>query len=193
MGYSIDCDNLKREWKQGTNNQYIWLAVLILIIYFISAILFNSFTQPLITIFIIPISYIGVFLTFYLYKLNFDQGGFASFILLSGITVNASIYLLNEFNNNRKNYPKRSLLKNYLKAWNVKIVPILLTILSTILGFLPFFIGEQTAFWFPLAAGTIGGLTMSLMGIFCYLPIMSLAKKKVCPAKKKICPKKRQA
>lgn len=193
MGYSIDCDNLKREWKQGANNQYIWLAVLILIIYFISAILFNSFTQPLITIFIIPISYIGVFLTFYLYKLNFDQGGFASFILLSGITVNASIYLLNEFNNNRKKYPKRSLLKNYLKAWNVKIVPILLTILSTILGFLPFFIGEQTAFWFPLAAGTIGGLTMSLMGIFCYLPIMSLAKKKVCPAKKKICPKKRQA
>ena len=28
--------------------------------------------------------------------LNFDQGGFASFVLLCGITVNASIYILNE-------------------------------------------------------------------------------------------------
>ncbi|EJX04912.1 drug efflux protein [gut metagenome] len=193
MGYTLDCDNLKRKWKQEADNPYRWLGVLILIIYFISAILFNSLRQPLITIFIIPISYIGVFLTFYLYKLHFDQGGFASFILLSGITVNASIYLLNEFNHNRKNYPKRSLLKNYLKAWNVKIVPILLTVFSTILGFIPFLIGEQTAFWFPLAAGTIGGLLMSLVGIFCYLPILSLAKKKVCPAPKKVKGKTAQA
>ena len=28
--------------------------------------------------------------------LNFDQGDFASFVLLCGITVNASIYILNE-------------------------------------------------------------------------------------------------
>ena len=31
--------------------------------------------QPLAIIFVIPISYIGVFLTFYWFKLNFDQGG----------------------------------------------------------------------------------------------------------------------
>ncbi len=60
----------------------------------------------------------------------------------------------------------------YIKAWNAKIVPIFLTITSTILGFIPFMVGfDKEAFWFPLAAGTIGGLVMSLIGIFFLLPV----------------------
>ena len=65
----------------------------------------------------------------------------------------------------------------YTKAWNVKIIPIFLTVVSTVLGFIPFMIGEEKeGFWFPLAAGTIGGLVMSVVGIFFYLPIFSLKK-----------------
>lgn len=64
----------------------------------ITSILFNSLKQPLAIIFVIPVSYIGVFLTFYCFKLNFDQGGFVSFVLLCGITMNSSIYILNEYN-----------------------------------------------------------------------------------------------
>ena len=68
-----------------------------------------------------------------------------------------------------------SILFNSLKAWNVKIVPITLTVLSTVLGFIPFLIGEsKEAFWFPLAAGTIGGLVMSMVGMFLFLPIYAL-------------------
>ena len=127
----------------------------------------------------IPISYIGVFLTFYLFGLNFDQGGFASFVLLCGITVNASIYILNEYNSIRRRYPLLSEVQAYTKAWNSKIIPIFLTVVSTILGFIPFMIGQgKEAFWFPLAAGTIGGLTASILGIFMFLPIFSLKKQK---------------
>ncbi|HBK32428.1 MAG TPA: multidrug efflux pump protein, partial [Porphyromonadaceae bacterium] len=123
-------------------------------------------------IFIIPVSFIGVFLTFYWFKLNFDQGGFASFILLSGLTINAGIYILHEYNQIRKKRPVLSPINTYLKAWNSKIVPIFLTIISTILGFIPFMVGTQKeAFWFPLAAGTIGGLIMSFIGIFVFLPL----------------------
>ena len=70
-------------------------------------------------------------------------------------------------------------LRAYLKAWNAKITPISLTVISTILGFIPFMIGEdKEAFWFPLAAGTIGGLIMSIIGIFIYLPIFTVPKTK---------------
>ena len=116
----------------------------------------------------IPVSYIGVFLTFYWFKLNFDQGGFASFVLLCGITVNASIYILNEYNSIRKRYPCLSPLRAYVKAWNTKVIPIFLTVVSTILGFIPFMIG---------AAGTIGGLVMSVIGVFIFLPVLTLKKK----------------
>jgi multidrug efflux pump subunit AcrB len=127
---------------------------------------------------VIPISYIGVFLTFYLFGLNFDQGGFASFVLLCGITVNASIYILSEFNDIRRRRPLLSSRRAYVRAWNVKMIPIFLTISSTLLGFIPFMVGEgKEAFWFPLAAGTMGGLIMSFVGIFFYLPIFVLKKK----------------
>ncbi|WP_148476191.1 efflux RND transporter permease subunit [Parabacteroides johnsonii] len=177
MGYTAKSESAYWYWDKKDNKQYLLLLLIIVIIFFTTSILFNSLKQPLAVIFVIPISYIGVFLTFYWFKLNFDQGGFASFVLLCGITVNASIYILNEYNQIRQRKPLMSPYKAYLKAWNAKITPIFLTVVSTILGFIPFMLGpDKEAFWFPLAAGTIGGLAMSILGIFLYLPLFTLKK-----------------
>lgn len=185
LGYKAESENQNWSWGSGSGNQqYRLLLMVIAIIFFITSILFNSLKQPLAIIFVIPISYIGVFLTFYWFKLNFDQGGFASFILLCGITVNASIYILNEYNMVRKRFPRLSSLRAYVKAWNTKIIPIFLTVVSTILGFIPFMVGsEKEGFWFPLAAGTIGGLVMSVIGVFVFLPLMTLKKKEAAKLK----------
>lgn len=178
MGYVAESDDYDWSWGKKDNKQYLLLLVVIAIIFFITAILFNSLKQPLAIIFVIPISYIGVFLTFYWFKLNFDQGGFAAFVLLCGITVNASIYILNEYNSIRRRFPALTPLRAYTKAWNAKVVPIFLTVVSTILGFIPFMVGtNKEAFWFPLAAGTIGGLVMSIIGIFFLLPLLTLKKR----------------
>lgn len=175
MGYTIEGQDFSFRWNKKDAQQYWLLALIVVIIFFTTSILFNSLKQPLAIILEIPISYIGVFLTFYLWKLNFDQGGFASFVLLCGITVNASIYILNEYNNQRKLHPRMSALKAYTRAWNIKIIPIFLTVISTILGFIPFMVGQvKEGFWFPLAAGTIGGLTASLIGLFIWLPVWTL-------------------
>ena len=186
MGYTAESDSQSWSWGKKDNKQYLLLLVVIAIIFFTTSILFNSLKQPLAIIFVIPVSYIGVFLTFYWFRLNFDQGGFASFVLLCGITVNASIYILNEYNSIRSRFPRLSMLRAYTKAWNAKILPIFLTVVSTILGFIPFMVGtDKEAFWFPLAAGTIGGLVMSIIGIFFFLPVFSLKRKEVCKYSKK--------
>ena len=179
MGYVAQDEQRNWAWGKDDNKQYALLFLVIAIIFFTTSILFNSLKQPLAIIFVIPISYIGVFLTFYLFGLNFDQGGFASFVLLCGITVNASIYIMNEFNAIRRRFPKLAPVRAYVKAWNAKIVPIFLTVVSTILGFIPFMVGTgKEGFWFPLAAGTIGGLVMSIVGIFIFLPIFTLKKQR---------------
>jgi multidrug efflux pump subunit AcrB len=178
MGYSARSESSYWNWNSKDNKQYLLIGLLIVIIFFTTSILFNSLKQPLAIIFIIPVSFIGIFLTFYWFRLNFDQGGFASFILLSGITINAGIYIMNEYNLIKKRRSRLSPLRTYLKAWNAKIVPIFLTIISTVLGFIPFLVGTQKeGFWFPLAAGTIGGLIMSLIGIFIFLPLLMVKKK----------------
>lgn len=188
MGYTAESESYYWAWSGKDYRQYVLLWVVIAIIFFITAILFNSLRQPFAIIFVIPVSYIGVFLTFYWFRLNFDQGGFASFVLLCGITVNAGIYILNEYNNLRRRFPKLAPLHAYTKAWNAKIVPISLTVISTVLGFIPFMAGgDKEAFWFPLAAGTIGGLILSVAGIFFFLPVFVLRKKDVAvdPSRKK--------
>lgn len=160
-------------WGQEDKRQYLLLLLIVIMIFFTCAVLFESLLQPLAVITIIPIGYIGIFLTFYLFGLNFDQGGFAALVMLSGLTVNAAIYILNDYNVLRRQHKDRNTdsIALYLKAFNYKIIPILLTIVSTVLGFVPFLIGEKQPFWFALAAGTIGGLIFSLIGIFFYLPV----------------------
>lgn len=180
MGYKAEEEGGGWWWGGKDYKQYLLLLIVISIIFFTTSILFNSLKQPLAIIFVIPVSYIGVFLTFYWFRLNFDQGGFASFVLLCGITVNASIYILNEYNSIRRRLPRISPLRAYTKAWNAKIIPIFLTVVSTILGFIPFMVGaEKEGFWFPLAAGTIGGLIMSVIGVFVFLPIFTLKRKTI--------------
>ena len=159
-------------WNLHEKKQYYLILLVIVIIYFICSILLESFTQPLAIISLIPFSYIGVFLTFYLFDFNFDQGGFASFILLAGIVVNSGLYIINDLNNlARKRQTKRT-LQLFLKAYNYKIIPVFLTVLSTILGLLPFIWGGQKeVFWFAFAAGAMGGLIFSLIAVLLYLPM----------------------
>ncbi|MCF6241651.1 MAG: efflux RND transporter permease subunit [Bacteroidales bacterium] len=156
-------------WNRKEKKQYYLLFIIILIIYFICSILFESFLQPLAIVAMIPISFIGIFMTFYWFDFNFDQGGFASFILLAGIVVNAGIYIINEYNQIRKHHGG---INFYLKAYNHKIIPIFLTIISTVLGLVPFiYAGQNEVFWFAFAAGSIGGLLFSFIAIIVYLPL----------------------
>lgn len=176
LGYRFE--NTEKLWllSNDKNNNYFYLLLLVLgITYFICCILFESLNQPFIILSVIPISFIGVFLTFYLFDLNFDQGGLASFVLLSGLTVNASIFIVNDFNRLKKEFPKLDTKVLYLEAFKQKIFPIVLTVVSTILGFVPFVKdGQNEVFWFALGAGTIGGLLFSLIGILFFLPIFTL-------------------
>ncbi len=158
-------------WQTEKKSQYLLILLVIVIIFFICAILLESLLQPLAIIGLIPISFSGLFLTFYLFNLNFDQGGWAAFILLSGLAVNAGLYILNDFNNYRKSHQGRNLPALYLKAFQYKIFPVLLTVFSTIIGLIPFLIGKKEAFWFAFAAGTIGGLVFSLMAILLFFPV----------------------
>ncbi len=187
LGYSAK--NAKRGygwWNHKEKTQY-WLLLLVVgIIYFICAILLESLVQPLAVIATIPISFIGVFLTFAMFKLKFDQGGYASMILLCGITVNSALYIINDYNNNKRAHVNKKWLHHYIKAYNHKVIPILLTILSTILGMVPFLIGgQQEGFWFSLACGSIGGLLFSVLAIVVWLPLfMNLG---VTQRKNKVC------
>jgi multidrug efflux pump subunit AcrB len=156
----------------GGVNSFL-LIIVVAIIYFICAILFESLLQPLYIILLIPVSFTGLFLTFCLTGFRFDDGGWAAMIMLCGISINAGVYVINQYNILRKNAQSRiSSLSTYIKAFNIKIIPILLTIISTVLGLIPFlFDGSDEQFWFSFAVGTMSGLLFSILGIIFILPV----------------------
>ena len=159
------------EGPGGIDTRIWYILLVITIIFFICAILLESIRQAAVVITIAPISFIGCFLGFYFFGLQFNEGGLAAFIMICGLSVNAILYIINDYNNRLKKGCPRG-LQTYLKAWNAKIVPILLTIVSTMLGFIPFLIGEVSDFWLSLAIGTMSGLGFSLIVLLVVLPVM---------------------
>ncbi|KYG84801.1 multidrug transporter [Roseivirga seohaensis] len=174
VGYQIDTqDNYFRFDKQA--RQYGLLGYLIIGIFIICAILFENLKQPFYIIVTIPISFIGLFLIFSLFDFSFDQGGYAAFVMLGGLVVNAAIFIVNDLNNTKLKKYNRAVLRAVMG----KAQPIMLTILSTCFGLIPFLLeGENEAFWFSLAIGTIGGLMFSTIAVFVCLPVFLTKKVK---------------
>lgn len=162
-------------WFYENKDKYAGLILLVIaIIFVICAVHFNSLRYPLAIIWMIPISFIGLFLVFGLTDFTFDKGGFAAFVMLSGITVNAGIYLVSAW---RQARTRTSEVRRYVRSFDRKIWPISLTILSTILGLVPFlFDGPSEVFWFSFAVGTIGGMVFSILAFVLYLPVFCLKK-----------------
>jgi len=84
------------------------------------------------------------------------------------IAIHVSIFIVNDFNNSSLKNENRAILKAVVG----KAQPIMLTILSTCFGLIPFLLeGENEVFWFSLAIGTIGGLIFSIIAVFICLPV----------------------
>lgn len=168
IGYSAKQQNWEWGYDQA-KRQYGLLALLIIGIFVICSVLFENLKQPLFIIAIIPISFIGLFLIFAVFDFYFDQGGYAAFVMLGGLAVNAGIFIVNDLNNRTGGVYNRNILKSVAG----KAVPILLTVLSTCFGLIPFLMeGQNEVFWFSLAIGTVGGLVFSLIGVFWVLPVL---------------------
>ncbi|MCL3781511.1 efflux RND transporter permease subunit [Prolixibacteraceae bacterium JC049] len=159
--------------KEESNKELYIIGLILLIIYGICAVVFESLKQPFMVISMIPLSFIGVFLTFYWFSVPFGQGGYASLLLLSGLTVNSALYIINDLNGIRKKNRNLLAVKEYIYAFRQKIVPIVLTIVSTVLSLVPFIVeGREELFWYSIALGTMGGLVFSVIGLVIVLPVM---------------------
>ena len=173
MGYR--CDREQYGSPDSAEAPYWVLAVVVAVVFFVCAVLFESLRVPLVIISLIPLSFIGLFLTFRLTGTEFGTGGFASMVMLSGVVVNSGIYIFNEYRLLCRRSPARrqTAVRLYVKAYEHKIIPVLLTVASTVLGLVPFFFdGEEEPFWFSFATGVGGGLLFSIPALVFLMPLL---------------------
>lgn len=178
LGFKLEKKELPSLMSVGNTKNYSWLLLIIGWIWIISAVHFESFRWPFVIISIIPLSFIGIFGIFYFAGTSFDQGGYTSFILVTGLSVNGLVYLLSDY----KQLLSRGIPRfaAYKQAFEQKILPIFLTLLSTTAGLVPFvLIGKEDAFWGSLAVGSIGGILFSFIVIVFFTPAFLYLDKKV--------------
>lgn len=169
VGYH--CQNAYWQNPVEESSNYWLLLLVAVVVFFVCAIQFESIRLAWGILSVVPVAVIGAFLTFWLTGVEFGSGGFASLVLLIGIVVNSGIYILSQYRNVCA-LSRRSGVVNYVCAYSHKIIPIFLTIASTIVGMIPFFLdGEEEPFWFSFATGVVGGLLFSIPALVFVMPL----------------------
>lgn len=167
-GYAAEKSNWLFDWNKVKRN-YALLAVLLVLVYLVSAILFESLFDPVLVAVSIPFSFIGIFAVFGWGGFFFDQGGYAAFVLQASLAVASAMYMVTAI----RQQQGRSAAA-VCRAVFPKIKPLLLSMISTVLGLLPFIaLGDEEIFWFALATGTMGGMAASAVYVFFVVPALT--------------------
>lgn len=163
------CQDASYGYYEDSGTQYWLIGIIAVIIFFICSILFENMYVSFVIVMLIPVSFIGTFLTYCITGVEFGTGGYASMVMLAGLTVNAGIYILHEY----LSYGRRG-IRQYVKAYNHKIVAVFLTVISTVLSLIPFIVidGKSEPFWYSFAVGTMGGMLFSMLTLIFVIPIM---------------------
>lgn len=161
------------EQQEAFQELMVALILAILLVYLVMAGQFESFRDPFIVLFSIPMAVIGVTLTMVLTGTIFSLQAFIGCIMLAGIVVNNAILLVDHTNQLRREHGME-LMEAIATAGSHRLRPILMTTLTTVLGLLPlsFGLGEGGETQAPLARVVIGGLTSSTLVTLVLIPVV---------------------
>ncbi len=148
------------------------LAVSVFLVYMVMASQFESLREPFIIMFTVPLALVGVVLTFVITRSTLNISALVGVIMLVGIVVNNGIVMVDAANQLRAEGLDR--FEAIRRAAAMRLRPILLTSLTTILAMVPLAlgIGEGAAGWEGMAKAVIGGLTLSTALTLFVIPAM---------------------
>lgn len=173
-GYSIQVSEGYRWGVDERNQIYALLAISILLVYMVTAALFESLRQPLAVLLTVPMALIGVFLIFFYARATFTREAYIGVIMMGGIVVNNAILLVDHVNNVRRS-SRLPLYDAILRGTLERVRPILMTTATTVLGLLPLVLFSETAdanIWNALGYALIGGLLSSTLFVLTTTPAL---------------------
>jgi multidrug efflux pump subunit AcrB len=139
----------------------LYLAVVLL--YLVLVAQFRSFIDPFVILLALPPGISGVLITLVLSGTTLNVMSLMGVVMLAGIAMSNSILIV-EFAHHLRN-EGRSIREAVIESCRVRLRPILMTSLATVIGLLPMALklGEGSESYAPLARAVIGGLTVSVL------------------------------
>ena len=166
------------------------LGLSVILIYVVLAVQLESFILPLVIMTSLPLSIIGVVIGMVITRVQLSMFVMIGIIMLMGMVVNNAIVLLDFVASMRqKGVPLREAL---IEAGGSRLRPILMTTLTTVLGWIPMALaigGGSAGYYQGMAIAVMFGLSFSTLLTLIFIPVLYLiveeAKEKRAEKKKK--------
>jgi HAE1 family hydrophobic/amphiphilic exporter-1 len=148
------------------------LLLAVFLVYLVMASQFESLLHPFVIMFTLPMAIVGVVLALVVTGTSVSVMVLIGLVVLAGIVVNNGIVLIDHTKHLRSRGASK--LEALAQAGTVRLRPILMTTLTTVLGLLPMAlgIGEGAEVRAPLALTLIGGLTTGTVLTLLVLPVV---------------------
>ncbi len=162
-GVTVTLRGLVQGMRQSFRSFGIGLTLSVVLLYLILVAQFRSFLDPLLILTAVPPGLTGALLILYLTRTSMNVMSLMGLMILIGMTVSDSILIV-EFTRHLREDGMR-VRQAVVTAARVRLRPVLMTSLATIIGLLPMALklGEGSEAYAPLARAVLGGMSVSLM------------------------------
>ncbi len=160
-GVTVELGGQNREMQVSFNSLKFAIALAIFLVYLVMAATFESLVHPFVVLFTIPLALVGVVFGLMVTGTNISVIVLIGAVMLVGIVVNNAIVLIDSVNQFRRAGLDK--LEAVVAAGHVRLRPILMTTLTTVLGLLPMALafGQGSELRSPLAIVVSFGLVFS--------------------------------
>ena len=171
-GMTMRITGQSEEMEASFRSLIFALGLAIFLVYLVMASQFESLLHPFVILFSIPLAAVGVALALWLTDTRLSVIVFIGLIMLAGIVVNNAIVLVDLINQLRERGMERG--RAIREAARLRLRPIMMTTLTTVLGLLPMALGlgEGAEMRTPMAVTVIGGLLTSTLLTLVVVPVM---------------------
>lgn len=172
VGYSLEQAQFSF-FTDEVQQSFGWMMLAtILLVFIVTAAVFEHWRLPLIVMVSVPLSAVGVTWGFVWTGAQFAEGAFIGSILMVGIAVNDAILLVDRYRQHMAARPHGNPSLLMRLAVRERLRPMVTTTLTSVVAMIPMLVYADNAdFWTGLAVTVIGGLTASTL----LAPIMSVA------------------
>ena len=161
-----------REQQEARRDFYVAIVMALVLVYMLMAAQFERYLDPLIVMTSVPVALIGVVPALLLTNTTLNIQSVMGLVMLIGIVVNNAIVLVDAVNLLRRERGMRP-VDAVVEAGRLRLRPILMTTLTTVLGLLPLAIGigAGAEIQASLARVVVGGLIASTLVTLVLIPV----------------------
>lgn len=171
--FTIEMGGGYEQQMETFRDLFFVIILAVVLVYMIMVGQFESFKEPFIIMFTIPLAIIGVLWMLFFTGTTINMQSLLGVLLLGGIVVNNAIVYITYTNQLRRQQGK-ACLDAVVEAGRVRLRPILMTAFTTSFGLVPMAlgIGAGNELRAPMARSVIGGLMVSTFLTLVFIPVL---------------------